>query len=118
MTSDSDRVRHTLIDLIAFTEIAARIVARGNENYRSDETLRLAAEAVLHKIGEAVARLPLEFTREHPEVSWRAIKAMRNIVAHQYEQVDYDIIWNAMTNRLPDDARRIRTILAEIDAES
>lgn len=118
MTADRDRVRRILGDLITFTEIASRIVARGNDSYRSDETLRLAAEAVLHKIGEAVARLPVEFTEQHPDVPWRAIKAMRNIVAHQYEQVDYGIIWNAMTNRLPADAKRIRTILARIDART
>ncbi|MGI8576743.1 MAG: HepT-like ribonuclease domain-containing protein [Nocardioidaceae bacterium] len=85
-------------DLLAFTTIAGRLVARGRQAYDADEALRLAAEAVLHKIGEAVARLPDEFIDAHPDVLWRAMKAARNVVAHQYEQIDYNIIWNALAH--------------------
>jgi uncharacterized protein with HEPN domain len=73
--------------------------------------LRLAAEAILHKIGEAVARLPDEFIASHPGVAWRSMKATRNIVAHQNEHVDYDMIWNALARRLPAEADAIRQIL-------
>jgi uncharacterized protein with HEPN domain len=75
--------------------------------------LRLAAEAILHKIGEAVARLPDEFIVGYPDVAWRSMKATRNIIAHRYEQVDYDIIWNGLAHRLPAEADRIRQILIE-----
>lgn len=114
--TDSDRLRTRgiLSDLIAFTDMAARIVDRGQDQYRADETLRLAAEAVLHKIGEAATRLPVEFTDAHPEIPWRAMKGTRNIVAHQHEQVDYTIIWNALSHRLPADAERIRVIRAAL----
>ncbi|OIN79410.1 hypothetical protein BST29_24090 [Mycobacterium malmoense] len=98
-----------------FTDTAARLVARGKGAYDSDEALRLAAEAILHKIGEAVARLPEEFIAVHPEVAWRSMKATRNVVAHKYDHVDYEIIWNALAHRLPAEAARIREIL--IDAE-
>jgi uncharacterized protein with HEPN domain len=43
------------------------------------------------------------------------MKATRNIVAHKYDQVDYDIIWNALARRLPVEADRIRQILAHAD---
>lgn len=108
-----DRIIITLNDLLRFTDTAARLVARGKESYDSDEAVRLAAEAILHKIGEAAARLPDEFVADHPGVAWRSMKATRNIVAHQYEQVDYGIIWNALVHRLPVEAERIREILAE-----
>lgn len=108
-----ERTSRTLRDLLAFTGSASRLVARGKDAYDGDEALRLAAEAVLHKIGEAVSRLPDEFVNEHPEVPWRAMKATRNIVAHAYEQVDYQIIWNALAIRLPAVSERIRAILNE-----
>ena len=60
--------------------------------YDSDETLRLAAEAILHKIGVVVTRLPEGFVSIHPEVSWRSMRGARNIVAHKYEQVDDGLI--------------------------
>lgn len=106
-----DRTVAILKDLIRLTDTAARLVARGKSVYDSDEAVRLAAEAILHKIGEAVARLPDGFVAAHPDVAWRSMKATRNIVAHQYDQVDYEIIWNALARRLPIEADRIRLIL-------
>ena len=110
----ADRVVRTLNDVIRFSDTAARLVARGKTAYDSDEALRLAAEAILHKIGEAVARLPDEFTTDNPRVAWRSMKATRNVVAHKYEQVDYEIIWNALAHRLPAEADRIRGILIDL----
>jgi uncharacterized protein with HEPN domain len=101
----------TLKDLLRFTDTASRLVARGKREYDADEALRLAAEAILHKIGEAVARLPDDFVDAYPDVSWRSMKATRNIFAHKYEQVDYEIIWNALAHRLPVEAQRVRQIL-------
>lgn len=108
-----ERTTRILLDLIAFSEAASRLVARGKAAYDQDEAIRLAAEAILHKIGEAVSRLPDEFVQAHPEVPWRAMKATRNLVAHAYEQVDYQIIWNAFAVRLPAESERIRAILDE-----
>lgn len=109
-----DAVLETLRDLLAFTEAAARIAGRGKTAFDNDETLRLAAEAVLHKIGEAVSRLPSSFVAAHPAVAWRSMKATRNVVAHAYERVDYDIIWRALAYRLPAEAERIRQIADDL----
>ena len=116
MTDPAERrIVFALNDLIRFADTASRLVARGKSAYESDEAVRLAAEAILHKIGEAVARLPEEFICAYPDVAWRSMKATRNIVAHEYEQVDYDIIWNALAHRLPVEADRIRQVLTAID---
>lgn len=114
MIEPQDRTIRTLNDLLAFTAIASRLVARGRSAYDADEALRLAAEAVLHKIGEAVSRLPDEFIDAHPEVPWRTMKATRNVVAHQYQQVDYTIIWNALAHRLPHHAERVQGIVDDL----
>lgn len=113
MTDNPDRTARTLTDLLAFTAMAERLVQRGRGAYDTDETLRLAAEAILHKLGEAVSRLPERFIDEHPAVPWRAMRATRNIVAHQHEQVDYYIIWNALAHRLPKHVDQIRSLLAD-----
>ena len=88
------------------------IVDAGYHRFRTDRTHQLAAEALLHRLGEIVARLPDEFLDEHPTISWRAIRGMRNIIAHEYQAIDYHILWNALTTRLPVDAAAIRTMLS------
>lgn len=112
-SNDDERTTRILHDLLAFSETASRLVARGKAAYDQDEAIRLAAEAILHKIGEAVSRLPDEFVKAHPEVPWRAMKATRNLMTHSHEQVDYQIIWNAFAVRLPAESEHIRAILDE-----
>ena len=80
---------------------AARLVSRGRDAYDSDEMLRLAAEALTHRIGEAAGRLSQSFQTEHPDVPWRAIRGMRNVVAHNYGRVDQAIMWNTLRHDLP-----------------
>ena len=108
------RTHAALLDLLQFSEMAARLVARGRAAYDRDETLRLAAEAITHRLGEAVARLSDEFMADHPQVEWRNIKGMRNIVSHQYAHIDYEILWNALADRIPVTADAIRGILARM----
>ena len=51
-------------------------------------------------IGEAAAHLRDEFRRAHPEIPWRDVIGMRNILVHAYERVAPDILWRVATERL------------------
>jgi uncharacterized protein with HEPN domain len=82
-----------ILDLLEFCEQAAYLVSRGKPMWDSSPELRWAGEAVLHRIGEAVDRLDASFLENNPAVPWRAIRATRNIIAHEYQRVDYDILW-------------------------
>lgn len=112
------RTHAALLDVLDFTDMAARLVARGRPAYDRDETLRLAAEAITHRIGEAVGRLSQDFIADHPQVEWRKIKGMRNIVSHQYAHIDHVIIWNALADRIPATAAEARRILTPGDRTS
>ncbi|MDE5717699.1 MAG: DUF86 domain-containing protein, partial [Lachnospiraceae bacterium] len=63
------------------------------------------------QIGELVGRLSDEFLEENEQIPWRAIKGMRNLHAHDYERVDLDIVWNTLTEDIPDLLSRLRKIL-------
>lgn len=109
-----DRTARALEDFLEFADAGARLVARGKNDYDNDEMLRLAAEALLHKIGEVVARLHRDdpaLIASHPEVSWRPMKGMRNLVAHDYGAIDHEIVWTTLENNLPQEAKHIRRIL-------
>ncbi|MDR1824617.1 MAG: DUF86 domain-containing protein [Bifidobacteriaceae bacterium] len=110
----SPKTKQALADLIDFCDQAARLVARGKAAWDQDEALRWAGEAVLHRVGEAVARLSQDYTAAHPEVPWRKIKATRNIIAHDYGIVDYEILWRGLAKELP----RVRAAIAADAAEA
>ena len=53
----NDRDQRAVQDILDFCEQAARLVARRHDAFESDEMLRLAAEALAQRVGEAVSRL-------------------------------------------------------------
>ena len=67
----------------------------------------------LEIIGEAVKSIPEDIQRYHPEVEWRAMAALRNIVAHEYFGVKDEIIWDVVSNKIPQLFIQIRKILKE-----
>jgi uncharacterized protein with HEPN domain len=88
-------------------------VERGRDAYDADEIHRLAAEAIMHRIGEAVARLGDDFIAAHPAVHWRPMKGMRSVVAHEYGAIDYALVWNTLAHDLPREAVEVQRILGE-----
>lgn len=113
--SDQTRVAQSLRDVLAFAdEMNTYVVSLGEQHFHEDRPTQLVAEALLHRIGEAVSRLPDEFIEARPQVAWRQMKAMRNVVAHQYGFIDYAIVWRALTSALPADVAAIRAILESL----
>ena len=53
-------------------------------------------------IGEAVKNLPEEIKRSHPEIPWRDIAGMRDIVVHQYFGIDLEFVWHAVAKDIPE----------------
>jgi uncharacterized protein with HEPN domain len=114
------KVEQCVRDLIDFSDQAARLVANGKDAYESNEWLQLSAEALMHKIGETIARID-EFARDnklapsvvldYPDIDWRKMKATRNVVAHRYDNIDYSILWQGLSEDLPRDATRLRALL-------
>jgi uncharacterized protein with HEPN domain len=95
------RTVDALTDLCAHAAMARRLVSRGRAEFDRDEAIRLAGEAVIHRIGESVGRLPDAFVSDFPALRLKAFKGMRNLVAHQYQRVDYEIIWETIAVDVP-----------------
>lgn len=92
--------------------LLAASAGQTKESFLADQTLILAFERSLEIIGEAVGRLDDAFKEAHPTVPWRAIRGLRNVVAHVYWAVDYDIVWNVVTSEVPPLHEQIRHLLA------
>jgi uncharacterized protein with HEPN domain len=69
-------------------------------------------DAVLRRfeiIGEAASRLSPETQSMFPGLPFRSMRGMRNIIAHDYGEVDIDLVWNTATNDLPVLIAELRT---------
>jgi len=112
-----DRVRQRLLDLLDNAELAARLVARGRSVYEADEALRLASESILIRLGECVDRIDKvdpSYVRDHPELELRQVKDTRNVLAHGYDIVDYDLVWAILETNIPAVAASVRRQLADM----
>lgn len=52
-------------------------------------------------IGEAATRIPESIVEAHPEIPWAEMRAMRNLVVHEYFGVSDRIVWDTVQRDLP-----------------
>lgn len=71
------------------------------EDFIDDLKLMRATERSLEIIGEAARRLSSSFMDQHREVHWREIVGQRNIIAHEYGQIDYEILYRTVRDDIP-----------------
>ena len=71
------------------------------EDFIADRKLCLAVERCLEIIGEAAGRVTPEFQDREPSIAWRQIKGMRNILAHEYGQIDYEVVHSTVLDDIP-----------------
>lgn len=89
-------------DLLCFADEAAELAARGRKAFESDRMLQLAGLAIIIRIGEAAGRVPPEVRDGHPVVAWRQLVGMRNRIVHDYDVVDYALVWGVIERRIPE----------------
>ena len=84
---------------------------KDQDAFRGSDLLRSAVVQKLSVIGEAAARLSDELKARTPEVPWAQIVGFRNILIHAYFGIDWDVVWEAATNRCPELRTQIAAIL-------
>lgn len=77
--------------------------------------IRTTERAILI-IAEASKALPGELTDHHPEVEWRAISGMANILRHEYQRVEIEVLWRVVTESLPRLAPVIEQMISDSEA--
>ncbi|MBI4455416.1 MAG: DUF86 domain-containing protein [Acidobacteria bacterium] len=69
----------------------------------------------LEIIGEAVKNLSTDFRRRHQGVDWKQIAGFRDRLIHGYFGVNWDILWNVITEKVPELEVQIEALQREMD---
>ena len=112
MSRDDAFLRHVL-DEVRFLRSCSR--GLDLEGLRGDPVMQRAFLRSLEVIGEAVKNLSEELTKERPEVEWRKVAGLRDKLIHHYFEVDWNVVWDVVTNRLADLERQLEAIIADIE---
>jgi uncharacterized protein with HEPN domain len=101
-------LRHILDEVNYIVEHTRTIV---RQEFMQDATLQRAVVRSLEIIGEATKHIPNEFRAKYPKVDWRSMAAMRDKLIHDYFGVDYEIVWDVVTQKIPALQQEIEQIL-------
>ena len=68
---------------------------------------------LLEIIGEAVKKIPEEQRVNYPEISWKSVAGMKDVLVHEYWQIDEVIIWETIQKSLPPLTIAIQKMLSQ-----
>ncbi|GAA4802515.1 DUF86 domain-containing protein [Olivibacter ginsenosidimutans] len=97
--SNIELLKHIFDELSFIRDAVAR---QDKDSFIQDPILSRAIIRSLEIIGEASNKLEPDFRLQYPHIEWRKIISTRNRLIHDYFGVDYDIVWDIITNKLPD----------------
>jgi uncharacterized protein with HEPN domain len=112
----SDRDREIILKMIKYCNDIDLLIQKYDsdfEKYKTDISFQYSCNMCIIQIGELVSRLSDGFIEKHSQIPWYAIKGMRNLHAHDYERVDLDIVWNTLTDEIPELVDKLNGILNE-----
>jgi uncharacterized protein with HEPN domain len=92
-----------------------RFTADGRERFLQDVMVQDAVLRNFEIIGEAAKRLDDAYRSAHPEVPWRALAGLRDVLIHQYEGVDLEKVWAIVEKELPALRQAIAGLLPPLD---
>ncbi|GAB4511374.1 MAG: DUF86 domain-containing protein [Anaerolineae bacterium] len=96
------RDRQYVLDILeAARMIQGYIAAIDFVQFEEDSLRQDGVARRLEIMGEATKRLSVDFKDEHPEIPWRLMAGMRNILIHDYDKVDLSVVWETVTQSIP-----------------
>lgn len=109
MSRDSARladILHAALAIRRFTQGVSK------EQFLANEEKYEAVNRKFEIIGEAARRLSPEARAKFPDIPWKLVTAMRNILIHDYDDVDLNVVWQTAQLDLPPLIARLEAHLA------
>jgi len=83
--------------------------------FLADLVMMRAIERSVEIIGESARRVSKSFQDSHQQIPWREIIGQRNILAHEYGQIDHELLFKTATDDIPALIEQIETLLPPLD---
>lgn len=91
-----------LLDIFKAAKLALNYLeGKTKEEFFKDTQCQDAVIRRLEIIGEAAGKVSVATTTKFPNLPWKKMVSMRNIMIHEYEDVDLSIVWDTVQNDLP-----------------
>ncbi len=87
------------------------------EEFENSRLIKHATIKELEIIGEAVKNIPKEIKDKYPQIPWKNIAGMRDILVHAYFKVDSAIVWEVVKRRLPELKEYIEKIINDLEGD-
>ena len=81
------------------------------DSFEENIILQAAITRWIEIIGEAAKYVPDDIVTTHPEIPWKEMAGMRDIVVHDYDDVNVDEIWNVVKNDIPKLKKHLSSII-------
>ena len=110
-----DRTPAHLADMLDFSqELQSFVSGLSSDDFVRQRVLCLAVEKLFINLGEAAVRVGPDSVR-YPQIPWRRIIGLRNILAHGYEQVAHEILYQTIVQELPAVSLSLLAVLQSLD---
>jgi len=100
--------------LDAITIIESYTAELTEDSFRQNRLIQDGVIRNLEIIGEATKKLPKRLTNKYPDIEWKKMAGMRDVLIHDYFGVDLERVWGVVRNRLPGLRENITKILADL----
>jgi len=80
------------------------------ETFSSNELILTFSIFSLSQLGELSAKLSEDVKSKHTEIPWNALKSIRNRIVHDYDGVQYRVIWDTLVRDIPPLIQQLRNV--------
>lgn len=106
MKSDRVYINHILECIENINEFTSG----GREAFMNSKLIQAAVIRNLEVIGEATKRVSKDMRNLHPEIPWKKMSGLRDVLIHDYMSVDIDLVWNVVIKDLPVLKRQLQAL--------
>lgn len=104
-----------LTDILEAAKLVTSFIQDVDEDAFYQDVMRQSAVIrQIEIIGEATKRLTAEFRDTYPDIPWRQMAGMRDILIHAYDHVDIEEVWSTATDEIPQLIGQIEELIATL----
>jgi uncharacterized protein with HEPN domain len=99
--------------LVAIANVSEFVGPMTRQEFEADKKTVHAVVRNLEVIGEAVKGISADVRERYPQVPWQRIAGLRDILIHHYFEIDLEIVWDIVLNKLPELRIQIEAIRSD-----